>query len=647
MLIDKRLLMLWLVIQLSLLALLNEGFSLWISAIYVLLLLYLAVQVLQNNSTASLTLANILSGLIAVALVINARQAGVLHFMLQILLLAAIARLFALKHLHEARQLIWVHYFLIACCFIMHQDMVGALLILSLFAANLYSQYRLFAPRQARLNIKLTGRAILIILPLWLGMFLLFPRLAPLWQIPSAKMASTGLSDMLDPGSIEQLVQDNSLAFRVEFATALPQRQQLYWRSYLYEDFDGRRWQVNAQHKDNRSQQNAAAPSDSKLSEYRVIAEASQQHNLYALGSVYQHSANVELVTAQLIRSPKLISQRFSYQLTSDLQAIPLQSEPERRRNLQLAPGNPATRQFALELQQRYPQPNELVAAIANHFRQQPFYYSLKPPALGRDSVDQFLFQTRTGFCSHYASATALLLRHAGIPARVVGGYLGGDWHAEQGYLAVRQREAHAWVEYLQQGQWLRFDPTAAVAPQRVLDSLDMALPENERDMLHSPWQSLAIIQLLSQQLMHLDYYWSVWVLGFDDTQQQNLWHVLRKHWPAILYTMAALLLLSLCIGLLLWYRRTRLNRPAIAQQLVLRALKPLLAAKPTQQSVSGYLQQLATNHPAYADALLKITEQYDLAVYANQPQAEQELRKRLKHYQQQFKQLNRLIQNT
>mgnify|MGYP006195154317 CR=1 FL=1 len=296
---------------------------------------------------------------------------------------------------------------------------------------------------------------------------------------------------------------------------------------------------------------------------------------------------------------------------------------------------------------QRYPQPNELVAAIAEHFRQQPFYYSLRPPALGRDSVDQFLFQTRTGFCSHYASATALLLRHAGIPARVVGGYLGGDWHAEQGYLAVRQREAHAWVEYLQQGQWQRFDPTAAVAPQRVLDSLDMALPENERDMLRSPWQSFALIQLFSQQLMHLDYYWSVWVLGFDDTQQQNLWHVLRKHWPAILYTMAALLLLSLCIGLLLWYRRSRLNRPAIAQRLVLSALKPLLVAKPSQQSVSGYLQQLAANHPAYAEPLLQITEQYDLAVYASQPQAEHELRKRLKQYQQQFKQLNRLIQNT
>ena len=647
MLIDKRMLMLWLVIQLSLLGLLNEAFSLWISAIYVLLLLYLAVQILRNNTTASLTLANVLSGLIAIALIINVRQAGVLHFMLQILLLAAIARLFALKHLHEARQLIWVHYFLIACCFIMHQDMVVALLILSLFATNLYSQYRLFAPRQARLNLKLTGRAMLIILPLWLGMFLLFPRLAPLWQIPNTKMASTGLSDMLDPGSIEQLVQDNSLAFRVEFSTPLPQRQQLYWRSYLYEDFDGRRWQVNAQHKDNRPQQNAAMTNGSELSTYRVIAEASQQHNLFALGSVFQHSSNVELVTAQLIRSPKLISQRFSYQLTSILQAIPLQSEQERSRNLQVAAGNPATQQLALEFKQRYPQPSELVAAIAEHFRQQPFYYSLRPPALGRDSVDQFLFQTRTGFCSHYASATALLLRHAGIPARVVGGYLGGDWHAEQGYLAVRQREAHAWVEYLQQGQWQLFDPTAAVAPQRVLDSLDMALPENERDLLLSPWQSLAIIQRLSQQLMHLDYYWSVWVLGFDDTQQQNLWQALRKHWPAILYTTAAILLMTLGIVLLLWYRRSRPNRSAIAQQLMFGALKPLLGAKPTQQSLSGYLQQLAAHHPAYAEALLQVTEQYDLAVYANKPQAEQELRKRLKKYQPQFKQLNRLIQNT
>ncbi|MBU1310158.1 MAG: DUF3488 and transglutaminase-like domain-containing protein [Gammaproteobacteria bacterium] len=639
-------LLLWAVLQLALLILLQEAFAWWIIAIYALLLLYSATAVLQKRSAASLKLANIVAALLTLALLLNMRQAGVLHFMLQILLLSAILRLFAMRHLHEARQLVWVQYFLIASCFILHQDMLLALIIMLLFGANCYSHYKLFAPAGARLNFTLTGRAVLIILPLWLGMFLLFPRLPPFWQIPNAKIASTGLSDSLDPGSIEQLVQDDRLAFRAEFSGTLPERQQLYWRSYLYEHFDGRTWQVHPQ----RRQQAVAPPTtapDSATAGYRIIAEANQQRNLFALGMPYSSSQGVKIGSGGLIVADKVVSQRFSYSIESALAPLPLQSERERDMNLQLAAGNPKTSEFAAALRQQHTDTEQFIAALAAFFNQQDFYYSLTPPPLGRDSIDQFLFQTRSGFCGHYASATAVLLRYAGIPARVVGGYLGGDWHPQQGYLAVRQREAHAWVEYYSQGHWQHFDPTAAVAPERILQSLDMSLSDDERDMLIPFWQRSSVLQLLSLQLMHLDYYWSVWVLGFDDRSQQDLWRTLRQHIRLIAYSAVAIVVLFL-VGMGLWLlHRRRLSKPLPAKQLLLKALKPALKSKAPAQSVSACLNELAKRYPNHAAMLQQLLQHYELAVYAGQPQAEHNLKRLLQQHKSSLAALNRAIKNT
>lgn len=647
MLKSQHLLLLWAALQLLLLVLLQEAFAWWIIAIYALLILYSATAALQKKAAASLKLANIIAALITVALLLNMRQAGVLHFMLQILLLSAILRLFALQHLHEARQLVWVQYFLIASCFILHQQMLVAFAIITLFGANCYSHYKLFAPAAARLNVALTGRAVLIILPLWLGMFLLFPRLPPFWQIPNAKVASTGLSDTLDPGSIEKLVQDDRLAFRAEFSGAPPERQQLYWRSYLYEDFDGRRWQVNRLRQYDNAAVSPAPVKTATGSAYRVITEASQQRNLFALGVPFQSSSGVKIVSSGLVKADKAVSQRFSYSISSDLAAVPLHSEKEREINLQLAPGNPATAEFAAKLRQQYADTSDLISALAAFFNQQDFYYSLTPAALGRDSIDQFLFHSRSGFCSHYASATAVLLRHAGIPARVVGGYLGGDWHQAQGYLAVRQREAHAWVEYYSQGLWQRFDPTAAVAPERILQSLDMALSDDERDMLIPFWQRSSMLQAISLQFMHLDYYWSVWVLGFDDTRQNNLWRSIRQHATLIAYAgMAVFALVLLSIGLWLIHRG-KANQPLPAKRLLLKALKPALTTKVPAQSVSACLQDLARRYPGHSAVLQQLIQHYELAVFAEQHQAELVLRQLLKQHKTDLAALNRAVKNT
>ena len=648
MLIPSRLILLWAAMQSALVLLMQDALSIWMSVIYLLLLLLVIAQQFKGSGGLSLKLANLVAAAVTLALILSVKQSGVLHFMLQILLLAAVSRLLAMKHLHEARQLIWVQFFLIACCFILHQDMAIAAFIFMLFGANFYSLHKLFAPGTAGLQFKSVGRAALIILPLWLGMFVLFPRLPPFWQLPNMKTASTGLSDTLEPGAIEQLVQDNSLAFRAEFETGLPAREQLYWRSYLYERFDGRRWLVVP------AQRSALADANKDklpLSQYRIIAEPSQQTRLYSLAMVEQLSDRIRLMNGSLIQADRPVSQRFSYQLSSRLGDIPVLSDNELKTNLLLPAGNEKTAQFAKNLKQRFAKPDEYISALAAHFNQQSFYYSLSPPALGVDGIDQFLFETRTGFCSHYASATAFILRHAGIPARVVGGYLGGDWHNEQGYLAVRQREAHAWVEYADNGYWKRFDPTASVAPERVLQSLDDVLSDDDCALLTPFWQRSALLQTLQLQLMHLDYYWSVWVLGFDDNRQQNLWHALwqslKSNISTLLYLLLAMALLFISAILWLTLQKPAQTQQPMALRLVRRSLKPLLNHKAPECSIAAYLQQLAEQYPAHQTLLMQIRQLYEQAIFAGNTDAELQLKTLLNQHKPALRALTHSAQNS
>ena len=211
----------------------------------------------------------------------------------------------------------------------------------------------------------------------------------------------------------------------------------------------------------------------------------------------------------------------------------------------------------------------------------------------------------------------------------------------------MRQREAHAWVEYLDQGVWQRFDPTAAVAPERILQSLDMALPDNERAMLQPFWQHSTVLQAISLQLMHLDYYWSVWVLGFDDTRQQSLWRNLRQHAKYIVYAAITLGVLILLILLFWFYRHHKGVKALPMAQLLYRALKPALMTKPASQSISVCLTDLAQRFPEHATLLQSILQHYEQAVYAENQQAAQQLKLLLRQHKPALKQLNRAVKNS
>lgn len=625
-------------IHVCLLALYQPVLPIWNTLLFLSLILVQGLRLRQQRAAFTPTKINLLVAPLLLWLLVQVMQLGMLNVMLHILLLATIARSYTLAQREDAHQLLWVNYFALACSFIFYQQISMAMLIFSLLALNLYLQYSVFAAAPAIIQPKRLGFSILFTLPIWLGLFLLFPRIPPLWQMPNQSMATSGLTDRLDPGSIERLVQSDALAFRASFQSTRPPREEWYWRAKVYEDFDGRSWQINSRFAQPQQNLVTSQPETSVKVHYQLLVEPTYQRDLFSLGLPTSWSFPLTAQAAGLLTYPNPVAQRISYQTSSTLQPIPLQSLSEQQLNLRQNNANPQTRRFGQQLAEQYQGDGAaIVEALNNYFQQQPFFYSLTPPRLGNHAVDQFLFESRIGFCSHYASAAAVVLRAAGIPARVIGGYQGGDWQQNQQYLLVRQRDAHAWVEYLLDNQWQRFDPTAAIAPERILEGIEQTLPFNERALL-SGWQDNWLGQL-ALQWSHLDYFWSVWVLGFNQKEQQQLWQSLR-HWPywSALFRLLAITLFIVVLAALAYLLKQQKNRNQ-PRQLICKALGYQPDADKT---VSSWLKGLATINPSQAELLNEIIRLYEQSVFANDAAAGRLLQQRLRQQRKALLKLTR-----
>lgn len=387
------------------------------------------------------------------------------------------------------------------------------------------------AAPELRATLGMAGRLLLQALPLALLLFLLFPRLqGPLWGLPQQGAAQTGLSDRMSPGDFGQLTLSDEIAFRVEFSTPPPSPSALYWRGPVLWDFDGRTWLTRF-----------SVPTTPVRGEalgqpitYSITLEPHRQRWLFLLGLPRQLPAKLTSIETTLgpdlqWLSKTAITQRLRYQIDADLD---YRLEPDalsaatRSRTLALPEGNPQARALAAQWSSQYEGQSASEQAIVNqalaHFRNEAFFYSLKPPLLGENSVDDFLFVSRRGFCEHYASAFVVLMRAAGIPARVVTGYQGGELNPLGDYWIVRQRDAHAWTEvWLPNLGWTRVDPTAAVAPNRVERGLNAALPANERPAglmtLNIGW-----LMPLRQGWDLINNQWNQWVLGYNQDRQRQ-----------------------------------------------------------------------------------------------------------------------------
>lgn len=439
--------------------------------------------------------------------------------------MALLATLVTLKLLEaqerqrDAHILVLLGYFCSGTAFLQSQSPWMFVLVLAATLALTASQLALLRPHDALLQpFRLAGRMLLEAAPLAVLLFVLFPRLpGPLWYMPSERSARSGLaSDSMEPGQVSQLALDDSVAFRAEFDGALPPRSQLYWRGPVFEYFDGRRWLP--------PQRMGSAPgfiSGGEPTRYTITLEPNQQRWLLALDLPTTLPPGAQLASRLQAVSNEPVTQRRRYSLTSNLNWR-IETDPTARFALQLpASGNPRSRELAAGWTTLAPE--KRVQAALEYLRTNRFGYTLEPPLLvSADPVDEFLFDTRLGFCEHFAGAFTFLLRAAGIPARVVTGYQGGDYNASGHYLIVRQADAHAWVEVWLEGRgWQRVDPTFAAAPARIESGLARSIPQGGELplMLRGDDNWIKTVRLQLDVLVNA---WNQSIIGFDAERQRN-----------------------------------------------------------------------------------------------------------------------------
>jgi transglutaminase-like putative cysteine protease len=466
--------------------------------------------------------------------------------------------------------------------------------------------------------LRLAARALLPALPLAVLLFVFFPRLAgAFWAIPRAEQALTGLADSMSPGSIAQLVSSYDAAFRARFAQSLPPPEERYWRGPVLHEFDGRTWRRTS------ATLHAAQPLGylGTAYRYRVSLEPSRQRWWLALDtpalSPDPHvllSYDRQLIATEPVTAPVTFT-GLSYTHTRATEPL---AASEQRQDMALPPaGNPRARALAQQLRERAASDAAYVQAVLDYLRTGGFVYSLEPQPLGADAIDDFLFDTREGFCGHYASAFVVLMRAAGLPARVVTGYLGGEWNPSGSYILVRQSDAHAWAEVWLDGRgWARVDPTAVVAPERlrrgIRDLLPGSLSLPERLLHASGW-----VTRLLQRWDAANTWWADHVVRFDLATQLDLLRRLGVRTPDARHLGWAFML-ALCVWLVLLAaaleRSARPARPDALARAYARLCRKLARIAPPRAAHQGPLSlaaMVSAHRPDLRDPVHRLLECY------------------------------------
>ncbi len=398
------------------------------------------------------------------------------------------------------------------------------------------------------------GGALLLALPLAALCFVLVPRMqGALWSMPASERGQTGLADEMSPGSISELSVSEDIAFRARFEGAAPPVAQRYWRGPVLHDFDGYTWRRQA---GTGATQQQPVPTSAPL-RYHVLLEPTGRVYLFGIDSIasIQGRRNFRTFDGQILAALP-VTETLAYDGVSYLQTRfdGALSTTGRRLDTQLPSGrNLRSIALARELRARATSDRQYSMMVLDYFRAAGFEYTLTPPLLDQDSVDDLIFNTRRGFCGHFASAYATLMRAAGVPARVVTGYLGGAWNPIGGYYAVRQSQAHAWTEIWIDGEgWVRVDPTAVVAPERVQQGGSELLARSG-SALNSLFGDAGWLRDLRDSWDAANNWWQERIVKFNRSAQLDL--LRRLGLEHIDYLGMALLLAGGAVlwGLMLW----------------------------------------------------------------------------------------------
>ncbi|WP_332847787.1 transglutaminase TgpA family protein [Massilia sp. S19_KUP03_FR1] len=476
---------------------------------------------------------------------------------------------FKMLEMHARRDLFVVVFlcFFLALTNFFYSQSIGmgvmiALGVLALVTTQLTFQYTGSVPPLRR-RVRTAASIIGLAAPLALFLFIAFPRIqGPLWGLPSdANSGRTGLSADMTPGKFSSLAQSEAVVFRAHFTDPAPEQAQLYWRAIVLGAFDGRTWTRSRERSRPQTSMPPGLVASGPALRYDVTLEPLSTRWLYVLDlprRVPELDSNVARMSPEFELSAQApVDLRLRYDAESSVQYT-LQGGaelPDAARWLQLPAGrNPRTLAMGAALAAQG-DPAQRVNAVLQRFRSESFVYTLEPPLLGANPVDEFLLQTRAGFCEHYSSAFVVLMRAAGVPARVVTGYQGGDINPVDGFMTVRQSDAHAWAEvWLGARGWVRVDPTAAVAPERIRRSLSSAIPprppfgiEGLGGLIDFSRDRNGVLAQLRYHLSAVNNGWNQWVLNYTPERQSSVVGALMEgvsNWRSLAVLAVSLLLL-------------------------------------------------------------------------------------------------------
>ncbi len=553
-------------------------------------------------------------------------------------------KLLECHRIRDARLVVSFSFFLCTTQFLFAQGLImplygAATVLLGLVALAQLQRVEAFsnkqkipassAPLLAELGFSL--RLLLLALPVCLAFFVLFPRWgSPLWGVPETTLdARSGLSDNMSPGSIENLFMDDSTAFRVEFTGNPPSQADLYWRGPVFWRYDGRTWSSSFY---GRNIAAAALPEETDTSwRYRVQLEPNERNWLFALDypTAAPPDARITLDFQLLQRQP--VTQLVQYNMVSDPNFTDTPELQMTIRSMALeVPDklNPRTREMIEQWRSETPQDAALIRRALDWFNQEPFHYALNAPLLGSQAIDSFLFDTRTGYCEHYASAFTVMMRMAGIPARIVTGYQGGWYNTAADYYLIRQSDAHAWSEvWLEGSGWTRVDPTAAVSPLRV-ERGSLGAINQPRHMLDFSW-----VRSLRNSVDVMEKRWNTWVIDYNHQRQTRLFEGLglgqMRPLDLVILLFAVLGVLAIILLPILLRTRGPNSRDPVQQvwQKYLKRLKQTGFQPWPSQGAEELARAAEVELPEQADKIRRISDLYNRLRYAPEPPALQELR--------------------
>jgi transglutaminase-like putative cysteine protease len=530
---------------------------------------------------------------------------------------------------------VFISYFVIITHFLFDQSIPMALylfVVMVCLTALLIEINRVGITTQKYQSLVRTGIITLQAIPIAIILFVIFPRMThPLWNLGIGTSGKTGLSDRVSPGQFSELVESPEVAFRVSFDRDPPDPQNRYWRGLVVWDTDGVSWF----NKPDKPTHRIKLKDFGNIS-YEVFLEAHQQKWLYGLDLPLRTDANFTSLTYDLLLlRDHPVKQSLQYRVWSTTEKKNRILPPIMRVRALDLPNNVTQRQFALveKWRTKAKKPRDFVNLALAHFNQLPFVYTFSPPRYLDNPIDQFLFEGREGFCEHYATSFAQLMRIAGIPTRLVLGYQGGEYNEMGDYFIIRQYDAHAWTEvWLDETGWLRVDPTAAVAPERIRFPIRHEFGEEGSPVmfqLDSTGFVATSLRRFTHFLDNANVQWRRWVIGYSREHQFSLMRnfgfdqLSRIQWSLITITLISIPLLLVALRLILSGK----NSPSpvmLAYNRFCKRLARLGIARYPHEGPMDFAQRAINHRPDLTSQISRITALYIKLRYGSNPDPSQ-----------------------